>query len=205
MGSACRGGTSFSKKLLVLREEQGFLRSIIAHSDSSLIDGVVLMCPALIRSSRTLGVSTRNTTFGVCFHNFFIHRDNGVLWWSAEKHQRNSVLDDCSGMYMCSEELSMRVELLCAILDPGVGRVCIEYESRVASQAACSTHYVRSRRSVTRISACLVLLFADFLYFLDLSRATQDHSSSCNSKNRYILQNDVLLFSDSRFCMRRVM
>lgn len=108
---------------------------------------------------------------------------------------------------MCSEALLMRVELLCAILDPGVRRVCIEYESRVASQAACSTHYVRSRRSVTRISACLVLLFADFLYFLDLSRATQDHSSSCNSKNRYryILQNDVLLFSDSRFCMRRVM
>ncbi|KAH8949728.1 hypothetical protein BDL97_10G046500 [Sphagnum fallax] len=108
-------------------------------------------------------------------------------------------------MYLCSEELSMRVELLCAILDPGVHRVCIEYENRVASQAACSTHYVQSWRSVTRISACLAFLFTDFLYFLDLSRATQDHSSSCNSKNRYILQNDVLLFSDSRFCMRRVM
>jgi hypothetical protein len=77
----------------------------------------------------------------------------------AEKHQRNTVLDDCSGVYMCSEELSMRVELLCAILDPGVRRVCIEYESRVASQAACSTHHVQSWRSVTRISACLALLF----------------------------------------------
>jgi hypothetical protein len=76
----------------------------------------------------------------------------------------------------------MRVELLCAILDPGVHRVCMEYESRVASQAACSTHYVQSRRSVTRISACLVLLSADFLCFLDLSLATQDHSSSCNLK-----------------------
>jgi hypothetical protein len=142
-----------------MKFQLGFLRSIIAQRDSSLIDGIVLMCPALIRSSSNLGVSAMMTKFGVCFHNFFIHRENGVLWLFAEKHQRNTVLDDCSGVYMCSEELSMRVELLCAILDPGVRRVCIEYESRVASQAACSTHHVQSWRSVTRISACLALLF----------------------------------------------